>query len=85
MSDVLGKNVGHVVQNVGHVRMSDDFSYTLVLLLVTSIRQIETFLIFKSSVPFFASDLFASDLVQHNKYVCRIINLYQTFVRILLR
>ena len=30
MSDVLGKNVGHV-QNVGHVRMSDDFSYTLVV------------------------------------------------------
>ena len=29
MSDVLRKNVGHVVQNVGHVRMSDDFSYTL--------------------------------------------------------
>ena len=29
MSDVLGKNVGHVLQNVGHVRMSDDFSYTL--------------------------------------------------------
>ena len=30
MSDVLRKIVGHVVQNVGHVRMSDDFSYTLV-------------------------------------------------------
>ena len=29
MSDVLRKNIGHVVQNVGHVRMSDDFSYTL--------------------------------------------------------
>ena len=27
MSDVLGENVGHGVQNVGHVRMSDDFSY----------------------------------------------------------
>ena len=29
MSDVLRENVGHGVQNVGHVRMSDDFSYTL--------------------------------------------------------
>ena len=29
MSDVLRENVGHVVQNIGHVRMSDDFSYTL--------------------------------------------------------
>ena len=29
MSDVLRKNVGFVVQNVGHVRMSDGFSYTL--------------------------------------------------------
>ena len=28
MSDVLRKNVGHVVLNVGHVRMSDDFIYT---------------------------------------------------------
>ena len=26
MSDVLRENVGHGVQNVGHVRMSDDFS-----------------------------------------------------------
>ena len=30
MSDVLRENVGHGVQNVGHVRMSDDFSYTLI-------------------------------------------------------
>ena len=29
MFDVLGENVGHGVQNVGHVRMSDDFSYSL--------------------------------------------------------
>ena len=29
MSDVLRENVGHGAQNVGHVRMSDDFSYTL--------------------------------------------------------
>ena len=29
-SDVLRENVRHGVQNVGHVRMSDDFSYTLV-------------------------------------------------------
>ena len=29
ISDVLRKNVGHGVQNVGHVWMSDDFSYTL--------------------------------------------------------
>ena len=29
MSDVLGAHVGHSVSNVGHVRMSDDFSYTL--------------------------------------------------------
>ena len=29
MSDVLREDVGHGVQNVGHVRMSDDFSYTL--------------------------------------------------------
>ena len=30
-SDVLRENVGHGVPNVGHVRMSDDFSYTLML------------------------------------------------------
>ena len=29
MSDVLGQNVGHDGQNVGHVRMSDDFSFLL--------------------------------------------------------
>ena len=29
MSNVLGENVEHGVQNVGHVRMSDDFSYSL--------------------------------------------------------
>ena len=29
MSDVLRENVGHGAQNVGHVQMSDDFSYTL--------------------------------------------------------
>ena len=29
MSDVLREDVGHGVQNVGHVRMSDYFSYTL--------------------------------------------------------
>ena len=26
MSNVLGENVGHGVHNVGHVRMSDNFS-----------------------------------------------------------
>ena len=31
MSDVLRENVGHGVQNVGHVRMSDDFSLTMIL------------------------------------------------------
>ena len=31
MSDVLGENVRHSVQNVGHVRMSDYFSYSLLL------------------------------------------------------
>ena len=31
MSDVIRENVGHGVQNIRHVRMSDDFSYTLVL------------------------------------------------------
>ena len=30
MSDVLAKYIGHSVQNIGHVRMSDDFSYTLI-------------------------------------------------------
>ena len=29
MSDVLVKYVGHGVQNIGHVWMSDDFSYSL--------------------------------------------------------
>ena len=29
MSDVIRENVGHGVQNIGHVRMSDDLSYTL--------------------------------------------------------
>ena len=27
MSDVLGENAGHSVQNVGHVWLSEDFSY----------------------------------------------------------
>ena len=29
MSDVLGENVGHGVQNASHVRMSNNFSYLL--------------------------------------------------------
>ena len=29
LSDVLGENVGHDVQNVGHVQMADEFSYIL--------------------------------------------------------
>ena len=30
MFDVLGENIGYGVQNVGHVGMSDDFSYSLI-------------------------------------------------------
>ena len=45
MSDVLRNNVGHVVQNVGHVRMSDDFSYTLQLcgIIVESIIELTVY------------------------------------------
>ena len=31
LAHLLGQNVGHSSQNVGHVRMSDDFSFSLVL------------------------------------------------------
>ena len=37
MSDVIRENVGHGVQNIGHVRMSDDFSYTLTTVIRASV------------------------------------------------
>ena len=38
MSDVSRENVGHGVQNVGHVRTSDYFSYTLAFVNYVSMR-----------------------------------------------